>query len=88
MPRNSDFPDYQKPSVENAGGWNARNYHNAPRQKDQSVNQGLPTFGRAHQESATKRSDFKPKSKTRVTTLADLKLQQAADTDLRNRNLK
>lgn len=88
MPRNSDFPDYQKPTVDNAGGWDARTYHNAPRQKSQSVNQGLPTFGRGHQESATKRKEPKPKSTTRVTTLADLKLHQAADTDLRNRNLK
>jgi hypothetical protein len=87
MPKSEDF-DYQELKVDNAGGWNARNYHNTPRQASQSVNVGLPTFGRAHQESATKRTDWKPKPRTRVTTLADMKLHDANTKDLRNRNIK
>ena len=87
MPKSEDF-DYKELKVDNAGGWNARNYHNTPRQANQSVNQGLPTFGRAHQESAPKRNELKPKPTTRVTTLADLKLQAANANDLKNRNIR
>lgn len=85
MPRNSDFPDYQKPKVENAGGWDARKYNQDFGEKKRPVPTTLPTFGRQHQEKVPFK---KPEPKTRVTNLADLRLQQANTNDLKNRNIR
>lgn len=84
MPRNDDF-DYQELKVENAGGWDARKYNQDFGEKKRPVPTTLPTFARQHQEKVPFK---KPKSTTRVGTLADIKLQQANTNDLKNRNIK